>query len=223
MVKWLSQGLLVKLRSLISKIVAFDKEVMNSKICSEKTIRELQEILKNVVVRGTGEKLYSPNFSMAGKTGTAQTEYWMDDWNENKRYVSSFVGYFPAENPKYSCIVVIHKPSIEKGFYGADVSGPVFKTIAQKIFTDTPLVDEVKTVEFTNTAVEKDFEDYYMIARTYKTIMPDIKGLSAMDAVTLLENMGLKVKLVGNGKVTSQSISRGTKLKKNQTVTLQLS
>lgn len=205
------------------QIVAFDKEVINSKICSEKTIRELQEILKNVVIRGTGEKLYSPNFSMAGKTGTAQTEYWMDDWNENKRYVSSFVGYFPAESPKYSCIVVIHKPSIEKGFYGADVSGPVFKTIAQKIFTDTPLVDEVETLEFTNAAVEKDFEAYYMMAQTYKTIMPDLKGLPAMDAVTLLENMGLKVKLVGSGKVTSQSVSRGTKVKKNQTVVLQLS
>ena len=205
------------------QIVAFDKVVMNSKICSEKTIRELQEILKNVVIRGTGEKLYSPNFSMAGKTGTAQTEYWMDDWNENKRYVSSFVGYFPVESPKYSCIVVIHKPSIEKGFYGADVSGPVFKTIAQKIYTDTPLIDEVETLEFTNAAVEKDFEAYYMMAQTYKTIMPDLKGLPAMDAVTLLENMGLKVKLVGSGKVTSQSVSRGTKVKKNQTVVLQLS
>ncbi|VAV83328.1 Cell division protein FtsI [Peptidoglycan synthetase] [hydrothermal vent metagenome] len=205
------------------QIVAFDKEVINSKICSEKTIKELQEILKNVVIRGTGEKLYSPNFSMAGKTGTAQTEYWMDDWNENKRYVSSFVGYFPAESPKYSCIVVIHKPSIEKGFYGADVSGPVFKTIAQKIFTDTPLVDEVETLEFTNAAVEKDFEAYYMMAQTYKTIMPDLKGLPAMDAVTLLENMGLKVKLIGSGKVTSQSVSRGIKVKKNQTVVLQLS
>jgi cell division protein FtsI (penicillin-binding protein 3) len=205
------------------QIEAFDKVVMNSKICSDKTINQLQEILKNVVIRGTGEKLYSPNFSMAGKTGTAQTEYWMDDWDENKRYVSSFVGYFPAENPKYSCIVVIHKPSIEKGFYGADVSGPVFKSIAQKIFTDTPLVEEVETLEFTNAKVEKDFEAYYMIAQTYKTIMPDLKGLPAMDAVTLLENMGLKVKLIGSGKVKSQSVSRGTKVKKNQTVVLQLS
>jgi cell division protein FtsI (penicillin-binding protein 3) len=205
------------------QIEAFDKVVMNSKICSDKTISQLQEILTNVVIRGTGEKLYSPNFSMAGKTGTAQTEYWMDDWDEDKRYVSSFVGYFPAESPKYSCIVVIHKPSIEKGFYGADVSGPVFKTIAQKIFTDTPLVDKVETLEFTNTVVEKDFEAFYMMAQTYKTIMPDLKGLPAMDAVTLLENMGLKVKLVGSGNVTSQSVSRGTKVKKNQTIVLQLS
>ena len=206
------------------QIVQFDKDVIDKKICSDETINQLHEILKNVVIRGTGKSLYSPNFSMAGKTGTAQTEYWMKDWSENKRYVSSFVGYFPAENPKYSCIVVIHKPSIEKGFYGADVSGPVFKTIAQKIFTDTPLIDEVETLEFKNPTIEKDFEDYYMIARTYKTIMPDVNGLPAMDAITLLENMGLKVKLVGNsGKVVSQSIMRGTKVKKNQTVVLQLS
>ena len=92
---------------------------------------------------------------MAGKTGTAQTEYWMADWKENKRYISSFAGYFPAENPKYSCIVVIHKPSTKKGYYGADVSGPVFKAIAQKIFTDSPLIDEVKSINFKDAMVVK--------------------------------------------------------------------
>src|SRR5690606_13246468 len=133
-------------------------------------------------------------FSMSGKTGTARTEYWMKDWSENKRYVSSFAGYFPSENPKYSCIVVINKPSTEKGFYGADVSGPVFKAIAQKIFTDTPLIDEVESLDFVNTTAEKDFDTYYDVAETYKTIMPDVTGMPTMDAIALLENMGLKVK-----------------------------
>ncbi len=63
---------------------------------------------------------------------------------KDKKYVSSFAGYFPAENPKYSCIVVIHKPSTKVGYYGADVSGPVFKRIAQKIYTDTPLLMRLK-------------------------------------------------------------------------------
>jgi cell division protein FtsI (penicillin-binding protein 3) len=204
---------------LITKI---DKEVIDKKLFSEKTLNELKEILKNVVIRGTAKSLYSEHFSMAGKTGTAQTEYWMADWNENKRYISSFVGYFPADNPKYSCIVVIHKPSTKKGYYGADVSGPVFKAIAQKIFTDTPLIDEVEKLEFKNSIVEEDFEEYYDMAKTYKTIMPSVVGMPTMDAIPILENMGLKVKVDGTGVVKSQSIDHGEKIKKNQIVVLNI-
>lgn len=203
-------------------ITKIDKEVIERKLFSEKTLNELKEILKNIVIRGTAKSLYSEHFSMAGKTGTAQTEYWMADWNENKRYISSFVGYFPADNPKYSCIVVIHKPSIKKGYYGADVSGPVFKAIAQKIFTDTPLIDEVGTLEFENSIVEKDFEEYYDMAKTYKTIMPSVVGMPTMDAIPILENMGLKVKVDGTGVVKSQSIGHGEKVKKNQIVVLNI-
>ncbi|WP_120199584.1 penicillin-binding protein [Ichthyenterobacterium magnum] len=203
-------------------IETFDKEVINQKICSNKTLNEIQEILKNVVVRGTGKKLYSKNFSMAGKTGTAQTEYWMKDWKENKRYISSFAGYFPAENPKYSCIVVIHKPSIKKGYYGADVTGPVFKRIAQKIYTETPLVDEVNVIDFKNSIVDNDFETYYDVAQTYKTIMPNVVGMPAMDALALLENMGLKVKMDGAGVVKNQSVNKGIKVKRNQVVVLDI-
>ena len=146
----------------------------------------------------------------------------MSDWSENKRYISSFVGYFPAENPKYSCIVVIHKPSTKKGYYGADVSGPVFKAIAQKIFTDTPLIDEVETLQFKNSIVEKDFEEYYDAAKTYKTIMPSVVGMQTMDAIPLLENMGLKVKIDGAGTIKGQSIEKGQKVKRNQTVVLDI-
>jgi cell division protein FtsI (penicillin-binding protein 3) len=207
------------------EIEVFEKEVINKKICSDKTLGEIREILKNIVVRGTASKLYSPNFSMAGKTGTAQTEYWMADWKNNKRYISSFAGYFPAENPKYSCIVVIHKPSTKKGYYGADVTGPVFKRIAQKIFTDTPLIDEVKSLDVKVAAVEDEYNKFYETTKTYKTIMPNVVGLPAMDALALLENMDVKVKveLNGNGIVKEQSINKSTKLKNNQTVTLKAS
>tara|TARA_R110002012_G_scaffold312248_1_gene522805 strand:+ start:386537 stop:388489 length:1953 start_codon:yes stop_codon:yes gene_type:complete len=224
-----NNGVMVKPRFIKSvkeldrHIETFDKYVINSKIASDKTIKEMQEILKNVVVRGTGSSLYSPYFSMAGKTGTAKTEYWKKDWNENKRYVSSFAGYFPAENPKYSCIVVIHKPSVQKGFYGADVSGPVFKRIAQKIFTDTPIIDSVETLEVNDVAVNAEYDAYFETAQTYKTIMPNVVGLPAMDAIALLENMGLNVKAEGVGQVKVQSISKGEKIKKNQVVTIQAS
>ncbi len=224
-----NNGVMVKprfireVKSLNKVIETFKESKINNKICSDKTLKEIQAMLKNVVERGTGKSLYSPYFSMAGKTGTAQTEYWMDDWKENKRYISSFAGYFPAENPKYSCIVVIHKPSIKKGYYGADVSGPVFKKIAQKIFTDTPIVDEVETLDVDSESTEKEYKSFYNIAKTYKTIMPSVVGLPTMDAITLLENMGLKVKMNGVGIVKSQSIAKGEKIKKNQTIVLEVS
>lgn len=206
-------------------IESFDREVINNKICSDKTLKEVQEILKNVVIKGTGSRLYSPHFSMSGKTGTAQTEYWMADWKENRRYVSSFAGYFPAENPKYSCIVIIHKPSIKKGYYGADVSGPVFKRIAQKIFTDTPIIDEVQSLQVENASVENEFEGYYDIAQTFKTIMPNVIGLPVMDAVSLLENMDvdIEVEITGSGIIKNQSVKKNKKLRNKQLIVLEAS
>ncbi|MBO6605855.1 penicillin-binding protein [Psychroserpens sp.] len=203
------------------EIETFDKEVINQKICSDKTLREIQEILKNVVLRGTGRRMYSKNFSMAGKTGTARTDYNnYEEWLKDRKYVSSFAGYFPVENPKYSCIVVIHKPSTKVGYYGADVSGPVFKRIAQKIYTETPLIDEIETLEVVSAEVEAQYESFYNTAQKYKTIMPDVIGLPTMDALALLENMGLKVKVEGIGMVKSQSINKGIKVKPNEIVVL---
>ncbi|TGV03271.1 penicillin-binding protein [Flavivirga rizhaonensis] len=207
------------------EIETFNKEVIKKKICSDETLNKIREILKNIVIRGTGEKLYSENFSMAGKTGTARTEYWMKGWEDDKRYISSFSGYFPVENPKYSCIVVIHKPSTEIGFYGADVTGPVFKRIAQKIYTDTPRVDEVRSLKIKVASAEKEYESFYKTASTYRTIMPNVIGLPAMDALALLENMdvNIKVELSGNGVVKSQSVNKSEKLKDNQIVVLKAS
>ncbi len=203
-------------------VVPFKKEVINPQICSKETVAKMKQLMINVVEKehGTGHRLYSSNFSMAGKTGTCQKDYRDKD---KLNYISSFVGFFPAENPKYSCIVVIHEPDKSVGYYGADVSGPVFKKVAQKIFTDTPIIDEVETLEVRNVSVDKEFENYYKTAQTYLTIMPDVKGLPAMDAVALLENMGLKVKLAGTGIVRNQSIDKGIKIKKNQTVVLETS
>lgn len=203
------------------EIETFDKEVLNQKICSEKTLKEIKAILKNVVLRGTGRRMYSENFSMAGKTGTARTDYNnYEEWIKDRKYVSSFAGYFPADNPKYSCIVVIHKPSTKVGYYGADVSGPVFKRIAQKIYTETPLIDEVETLEVVSTQVDQEYESFYSTAQKYKTIMPNVIGLPTMDAIALLENMGLKVKVEGIGTVKTQSINKGIKVKPNQIVVL---
>ncbi len=224
-----NNGVMVKprfikeVRSWNEPIMVFEKEIINPSICSQETILQIREILKNTVIRGTGKKLYSPYFSMAGKTGTAQTEYWMSDWKENRRYVSSFAGYFPADNPKYSCIVVIHKPSTKKGYYGADVSGPVFKRIAQKIFTDSPLIAEINDINAEDTVITKDYNTYYTHAQKEISKVPNVLGMTGMDAVALLENIGLKVKIIGNGDVSKQSIGSGKKISKGEQIILNLS
>lgn len=211
-----------EVRAWNKPVTVYETEVINPKICSDETLRKVQDVLKNIIERGTGRSLYSPEFSMAGKTGTAQTEYWKEDWSENKRYVSSFAGYFPADNPKYSCIVVIHKPSIKKGYYGADVSGPVFKRIAQKIYTETSVIDEVNEIDRTDTKIEKQYENYYAkLQKTYKTV-PNVIGMPGMDAVSLLENLGLSVRFNGTGIVANQSLVSGSDFKEGQQIVLTL-
>ena len=200
----------------------FDKEVINPKICSQATIDKVKAIMENTVKKGTGSKLYSPNFSMAGKTGTAQVNYG-NGKGEGMYYSSSFAGYFPADNPQYSCIVVIHKPSVNKGYYGADVSGPVFKRIAQKIFTDVPSTNRVKKLDSPIKKQEQLYASYYEKEQKAKNTVPNILGMSGMDAVALLGNMGLKVQVVGIGKVKKQSIAPGAAISKNQTIILELS
>lgn len=197
----------------------YETEVINEKICSDETLKKVKAVLQNVVKKGTGSKLYSPNFSMAGKTGTVQMNY----RDKSKLYyASSFVGYFPADEPKYSCIVVVHKPNVAAGYYGADVAGPVFKRIAQKIYTDAPSTNEVKKLDKKISSQEKSYTKLYDI-KTTENIMPNVKGMPAMDAIVLLENLGLKVKVIGKGKVVKQSIEKGQRFNKKQTVTLELS
>jgi cell division protein FtsI (penicillin-binding protein 3) len=196
-------------------------EVIDDQIASQETIIQVREILKNIVVRGTGESLYSDNFSMAGKTGTARKDYSNnEEWLKEKKYVSSFSGYFPADNPKYSCIVLIHEPSTKIGIYGADVSGPVFKRIAQKIYTDSPLKDEVNELEAEDVDMIKAYDSYYDRASITKREVPNVKGMAGMDAVSLLENLGYKVKINGVGTVSKQSINPGEKPKEGTQIVL---
>ncbi len=212
-----------EIRSRDKKIESFDKIVIDSKICSKETVKKSQEILKNVVIRGTGKKLYDENFSMAGKTGTARTEYWMEDWESNRRYISSFTGYFPAENPLYSCTVVIHKPKVQKRYYGADVSGPVFKDIARKIYTSNHIINEIDNRTPNFKSVQEKYNSYYTIANKEFNSIPDVKGMAAMDAIPLLENLGLIVVFQGEGKVIEQSLNSGEELIEGTKIILKLS
>ena len=198
-------------------VEVFNKEIINPSICSKETAKKVQKMMQNVVEKkhGTAHNIYSPSFSMAGKTGTCQTEY----WKESGLYISSFAGYFPAENPKYSCIVVIHKPDTKIGYYGNIVAAPVFKKIAQKIYSETPIEDRLKWIKISELENENDI---YRNLIEDRSVMPNVTKLNLSDAIALLENLGLEVEVSGNGNKIDQSVKSGSKINKNQKVILKL-
>jgi cell division protein FtsI (penicillin-binding protein 3) len=123
----------------------FDPEVIIPSICSNSTIRKAREMLEGVVQHGTAMNLRDSTLKIAGKTGTAQIAKKNKGYRQDAKisYQASFVGYFPADNPKYSCIVVVNAPSKDV-YYGNLVAGPVFKEIAQKVnATSFELHDEI--------------------------------------------------------------------------------
>ena len=202
-----------------SVVKSFPKEVINPAICSKETVGKLQRLMEGVVKNkwGTARNIFDEKLSMAGKTGTCQVDYTTD----NVQYVSSFVGYFPAQNPTYSCIVVIHKPNKSKGYYGNVVAAPVFKKIAEAVIHDIPQrsnIDFNKIATLSNEINVPDLSDTLTLDH-----MPDVRGWSAMEAVAVLENMGVQVQIKGQGKVLRQSKKPGSTLTKNQRIILTLS
>ena len=143
-------------------------EIMNPAICSESTLKKVQEMLKGVVEEGTAKSLKNDNYTIAGKTGTAQVANLNKGYKNNdgnKTYQASFVGYFPTEKPKYSCIVVVNSP--QKSIYGSQVAGPVFKEIADKVYaTSLDMIEEnrknyVETVPYSRNSNKIDLENVF--------------------------------------------------------------
>ena len=208
--------------------------------------------------KGTGSDLESVEFNIAGKTGTAKI---MDESGqfldrEDSEYQASFCGYFPAENPLYSCIVVIYKP--KKFIYGAKVSGTVFASVANKVYaSNLQFHDAVnedakraskspeikagyksdisrsltelgygyqigrkgKWVNSTKSASEIQLSD----RKIKENVMPNVKGMTARDAVFLLEDMGYVVDIKGFGKVIYQSVRAGEEIEKGRLIQITLS
>ena len=237
----------------------FEPEVINPSICSQSTVNKAKLMMEGVVSRGTGKSLKSANYQIAGKTGTAQ----MGIVNGKMTYQASFVGYFPADNPKYSCIVVISAPSGD-AYYGGVVAGPVFKDVADKVYStsleihkeinakqasfavkapavkngsqkeiknvlnklkiknlsldqkadwvSTSLIDS-SSIKLSSQSIENDLK---------KNIVPDLRGMTARDALFLLEPKGLRVKIIGSGAVSTQSIQAGATFIKGTQIILQL-
>ena len=247
-----NDGVLLKPR-LVDKVKRAEKiiesndiEVLNPSICSENTIQILQNLLIGAVKKGTAQNIYSEKYSSAGKTGTAKIAL---EGSYGSEYRASFAGYFPAENPKYSCMVVVSKPKKEIGFYGNIVAAPVFKELRDNLFAEEAIeIPEIaKTFDHDYIGSSKDLNaihhllDYpkYQASqnerwlksdnKAFQTlefsgdVMPNVKGMVAMDALYLLENMGLEVDFKGQGRVIKQSLKAGAKIKENQIIELILS
>jgi len=238
-------------------IKSFLPIVLREKICSQNTIDILKNCLEGVMTRGTGTSLTSSQFKIAGKTGTTKLpgkdKQYLDE--SNSVYQASFVGYFPADKPKYSCIVVITDP--KKEYYGARVSGTVFAEIANKVWAssldyhqaineqksiikDLPQVkyghrsDLIKSLKALGIVFKLNFESDWLVADTLnqkvnlsqlkieKGFIPNVIGMTAKDAVYLLESVGMVVRITGYGSVKQQSISAGNLVFKGGLIQLQL-
>ncbi len=250
-------------------VKTFGTEILDEQIVKKETITKAKKLLEGVVQNGSGKTLNITAFKVGGKTGTAQIaktgsqrrggSAYGDVGDRN--YQASFVGYFPAENPQYSCIVVINSPS-NGVYYAAAVAGPVFKEIAEKVYsgsldfiqpinTKKDLITKVPTVITTKgneiNAITKNFSlpattvegekfvnrntkdstkiilaENNIESQLKKGIMPNLRGLSAKDALFLLENNGMHVQIMGFGSVQKQSIEAGQKFNKGNKIVLTL-
>ena len=121
------------------KISTNHKKIINPAVCSKSSIDQIIPYLIDVVDNGTAKSIRNKNYKIAGKTGTTLLAYGNKEEKKNKQYQASFVGFFPAKNPKYSCIVVVNNPK-ENGFYGGNVAAPIFKEISDKIYASDILL-----------------------------------------------------------------------------------
>ena len=236
----------------------YDTEVLQSSVCSKSTLRKVKKILEGVVESGTAKNLRNQQISIAGKTGTNQiyNKKYGYKTDSEVSYQASFVGYFPAEDPQYSCIVVVNSPS-KNVYYGNMVAGPVFLEIARKVYStsigmhevvaktdsfDIPFTKTGNRNELRNVIKELDIpvenahvkSDWVNTERKNEAVVftrrsiaeglvPNVVTMGAKDAVFLLENAGLRVRLLGRGSVRKQSIAPGTRVRKGDQIVLEMS
>ncbi len=251
----------------------FPIEVLREKMCKESTLKDIYEILENVVSapNGTGKKARCP-FKVCGKTGTAQIAAARGGYHSGTtRYLISFCGFFPAEDPQYTCLVCIRKYGLPAS--GGGHCGPVFAEVAQAVMStgmnhripadvydstsvmrptikngnteETELVLKELNVPFKKVETSKSSilpgtgkqpenighwsttdTETGKLQLTEVAVqpgkMPSVMGMGARDAVFVLQQVGVKAKIRGAGRVTSQSISAGTAIKKGVTAELVL-
>ena len=234
-------------------IKKINREVLNPAICSHSTIEKVRILLEGVVENGTAKNLDNDTYRIAGKTGTAQiaNDKYGYKHGGNISYQASFVGYFPADNPVYSCIVVVNAPS-NSVYYGNLVAGPVFKEIADKVYA-TRFFDTPQEPAHSPPKVKKGYADdtEYLLAdlgvmhkyggkekwiesfsdedtlrlkklELIENLVPNVIGMGLKDAIFLLENSGLKVTVQGRGRVVSQSLRPGVRIVPGSNINIEL-
>ena len=202
-------------------------------VISENTSQRVIEMMKETVSEGTGSEASLPNIEIAGKTGT--TQRFIDNKYSNTDYNSSFVGFFPADNPRYIALIVVKSPKIGK--YGGRVAAPIFKNIAERIVDSDkniiPLEKNEKNIDDSKYARNEetnrdiftisDLPDQNAVSNNekqitsseYGTSMPNLYNLTKRDAIKALNDLGVKYKIIGSGNVIWQSVVPGSGLKKN--------
>lgn len=220
-------------------IKEFEPVVLKERIAKPQAIKTMQTILEHVVSQGLGRRAGSKSFKVAGKTGTAQIADQYGGYHSGiTRYWLSFAGYFPADNPRYTCIVCLKKSGLPAS--GGGMSGLVFHHISEGVMAQSLKLD-VNDARDTLSIMVPDVKGGDLVAANYvldhlgvkannnrsiistqKEIIPDVIGMGARDAVYQLESRGVKVKLRGRGKVKSQSIYAGTLVKQGMVCELNM-
>ena len=219
----------------------FEPVVLKERIAKPQTIKTMQTILEHVVSQGLGKKAGSKSFKVAGKTGTAQVADQFGSYHSGvTRYWLSFAGFFPADNPRYTCIVCLKKSGLPAS--GGGMSGVVFHHIAEGVMAQNlkRSVDAARDASSIMTPDVKRGDNSaanYVLAslktkassnsstnyrESSKHTVPDVTGMGAKDAVYLLESRHIKARVKGRGKVKSQSIHAGTTIKQGMVCELTL-
>ena len=217
--------------------IANDGKMMQPRFVKQ-VLKNGEVVKEHVVSQGLGRKAGSKLFKVAGKTGTAQVADQYGSYHSGiTRYWLSFAGYFPADNPRYSCIVCIKKSGLPAS--GGGMSGVVFHHIAEGVMARnlkmsvedahdeySVSIPEVKTgnSKYANQVLNQLGVNKRMPqdAKYRQNITPDVTGMGAKDAVYMLETRGLKVKLHGRGKVKKQSYPAGKEIVKGSECVLVL-
>lgn len=178
-------------------IEQFEPQVITEKICSPTTLNFLKQSLEGVVNDGTAAVLRNKNYSVAGKTGTAQVAKGKYGYmvNGGRYYLASIVGYFPADKPKYSCIVAIetyHGPGSKYTYYGGSLSGPVFRAIADKIYSQSTNWYGSTPVNRASQAAEEAPSSAEINSRQRATSPPQIKGGEAKRTADILKSLSIQ-------------------------------
>jgi cell division protein FtsI (penicillin-binding protein 3) len=193
-------------------------EILVKKMATENAITMMTHSLTKAVEKGTAKSIFTPNLKMAGKTGTARFEYWLPG---PRKYRASFAGFYPADNPKYTCYVMVSEPDTSIGFYGGAVAAPVFKEIAGKTFLKTPQNIEKEVLVDRKVDLSKMTDPMVKVTVSNQQ-MPKIVGLIGKNVIPQLENQGYRVDYKGVGRIVEQFPNEGTIIGKSQKIYLKL-